>query len=70
MPWFQGLEWPGPSLRVLGICLLLSPAIDWLLSPQAIAPARPGWLTLRCILSAGLGGLTVALGLLPAAAAA
>ena len=25
MPWFQGLTWPGPSLLLLGGCLLASP---------------------------------------------
>lgn len=69
MPWFQGLEWPGPSLLVLGACLIASPAVDWLLTRRATVPSPAGWLTLRCILSLGLGLSTILLGLMPAAGA-
>ena len=70
IPWFQGLEWPGPSLLVLGACLILSPAIDSYLARRAIAPSPAGWLMLRCILSLGLGVSTILLGLMPAVRAA
>lgn len=69
LPWFQGLEWPGPSLVVLGLCLIVSPAADRLLERRGAAAARPGWLALRLILSLGLGGLTLALSALSPASA-
>lgn len=65
LPWFQGLAWPGPSLILLSVCLLLSPAADRALVRSGAAPAAAGWLQLRLILSAGLGVCTLALALLP-----
>lgn len=64
MPWFQGLSWPGPSLLVIGACLIASPLADRMLAPRGAA-APSGWLTLRVILSLGLGSLTIALALFP-----
>ncbi|QNE30788.1 DUF3429 domain-containing protein [Sphingomonas sp. NBWT7] len=64
LPWFQGLAWPGPSLVVLGVCLLLSPVADRALTRIAAPPAA-GWLQLRLILSFSLGLCTLALALLP-----
>lgn len=50
-------SWPWPML-VLGIALLVSPAIDVLLVRRGLAP--PGWASLRLPLSLGLGALTIA----------
>ena len=47
-----------PALLVLGTLILLSPMVD-----QALGFAAPDFLKLRWHLSAGLGGLTIALGL-------
>jgi hypothetical protein len=47
----------GPSLIIVGLGLLLSPLIDWQLDRQGLVPGR--WLTMRIILSLGLGALTV-----------
>ncbi|WP_448586118.1 DUF3429 domain-containing protein [Thermaurantiacus sp.] len=46
----------------LGVTILLSPLVDRHLARLGLAPA--GWMALRVPLSIGLGGLTVALGLL------
>jgi cbb3-type cytochrome oxidase subunit 3 len=61
MPWIWGLDWPGPSMLLLGMCLMLSPFIDRWLQTSCILPA--GWMQMRWTLSLGLGGLTFALGL-------
>ena len=61
LPWIWGLDWPGPSMLLLGLCLMLSPFVDrWLMS-QCRLP--DGWMRLRWHLSLGLGGLTFMLGI-------
>ena len=57
-PWTVGLDWPGPSLIVLGIALIAALLVDRRLVGLGIAP--PGWLALRLPLSIGLGALTLA----------
>lgn len=59
VPWVIGAEWPGPSLVVLGLCLILSPLIDRAIGRSVELPT--GWMRLRIILSTGLGGLTLML---------
>lgn len=59
LPWCVGWRWPGPSLVVLAIALLVSPVVDARLASRI--PLPPGWLTLRRRLSVGLGLLTLAL---------
>jgi hypothetical protein len=59
VPWVIGWTWPGPSLVVLGVCLILSPLVDRAIGRSATLPA--GWMRLRIMLSAGLGGLTLML---------
>lgn len=58
LPWTFGWEWPGPALLYLGALIALSPLID-----RALGFARADFLRLRWHLSLGLGGLTIALGL-------
>jgi Protein of unknown function (DUF3429) len=57
VPWVVGAEWPGPSLIVLGVCLMLSPLVDRAIGRTAAL--HDGWMRLRIMLSAGLGGLTL-----------
>ncbi|BEV00170.1 DUF3429 domain-containing protein [Novosphingobium olei] len=59
LPWCFGLPWPGPSLVVLGTCLLASPFVDARLAKAM--PLPQSWLALRRRLSTGLGLLTLAL---------
>lgn len=59
LPWTFGWEWPGPALLYLGALILLSPLID-----RALGYASREFLQLRTHLSAGLGSLTIALGLI------
>jgi Protein of unknown function (DUF3429) len=59
LPWTFGWEWPGPALLYLGALILGSPMID-----RALGFAQGDFLQLRWHLSIGLGGLTIALGLL------
>ena len=59
MPWIYGREWPGPSLAVLGVCLIASPLVDRAIGRSIPLPG--GWMKLRLILSSGLGGLTLLL---------
>ena len=61
-PWATGGTWPGPSLVVLGVAIAASLLVDLRLKALGITPG--GWLALRAPLSLGLGGLTVAAGLL------
>lgn len=62
IPWAFGDEWPGPSLLLLGVMLLLSLIVDFRLAALGIAPGW--WIGLRLPLSLGLGTLTLACGLL------
>jgi hypothetical protein len=59
LPWSFGWEWPGPALLYLGALIALSPMID-----RKLGYAASDFLRLRLHLSLGLGGLTIALGLL------
>ncbi len=59
LPWTFGWDWPGPALLYLGALILLSPLVD-----RALGYAAPDFFRLRVQLSAGLGALTIALGLL------
>lgn len=58
LPWVWALEWPGPSLIVLGLFVAASPLVD-----RAIGGLPEGWIALRWRLSLGLGAMTLALGL-------
>lgn len=57
LPWSFGWNWPGPSLAVLGLALLVSPLIDRTLAQYVAFPA--GWLRLRVIMAGLLGGMTL-----------
>jgi hypothetical protein len=57
LPWVFGLSWPGPSLVLLGLCLLATPLVD----RQIARFVPPWWLPLRWQLSAGLGLSTLAI---------
>ena len=59
VPWVIGAEWPGPSLVVLGICLILSPLVDRAIGQSVALPE--GWMRLRLMLSTGLSALTLLL---------
>lgn len=59
IPWAIGTAWPGPSLIVLGVGILLSPLVDRRLAAQALVP--DWWMTLRWHLSLGLGALSIAI---------
>ncbi|MFM5913815.1 MAG: DUF3429 domain-containing protein [Chakrabartia godavariana] len=59
LPWIFGWEWPGPSLVVMGLCLVLSPAVDREMALKL--PLPDGWVQLRSRLSQGLGALTLLL---------
>lgn len=63
VPYLEGWEWPGPALLYLGAFILLSPLVD-----RALGYAAPDFMRLRWHLSLGLGGLTIALGVLAAGA--
>jgi hypothetical protein len=58
-----GLLWivrtgsPSQSLVIVGLGLLFAPLVDWQLDRRQLVPK--GWLTMRVILSAGLGTLTL-----------
>ena len=71
LPWIFGWTWPGPSLLVVGVCLLLSPVVDREMALKL--PLPEGWVRLRARLSLGLGALTLMLAaaalLLPMSAA-
>ncbi len=62
LPWCLGWTWPGPSLVVLGVAVLLSPLADRRLATYL--PVPPAWLQLRAMMAAGLGVLTMTMGLL------
>jgi hypothetical protein len=57
IPWAVGAAWPGPSLIVLGVSLMLSLLVDRRLVALALAP--DWWMALRVPLSIGLGSLTI-----------
>jgi len=59
LPWCFGWPWPGPSLIVLGLGLLVSPLVDRVLPSAARLP--PAWLRLRLAMAGGLGITTLAL---------
>lgn len=59
LPWCVGWTWPGPSLALLGVLLLMSPLADAALSSRMALPA--GWLRLRMVMAGGLGLLTLAI---------
>jgi hypothetical protein len=59
VPWVIGAEWPGPSLVMLGLCLVLSPLVDRAIGRSVELPI--GWMRLRVMLSSGLGVLTLLL---------
>ncbi|WP_374146957.1 DUF3429 family protein [Sphingomonas sp. 28-63-12] len=61
-PWATGQPWPGPSMVVLGVALMAALGVDWRLQQTGIAPVW--WLSLRIPLSLGLGGITLAIGIL------
>ncbi|UUL82146.1 DUF3429 domain-containing protein [Sphingomonas qomolangmaensis] len=62
IPWAVGMTWPAPSLMLLGLGIIASLAVDRRLVAEGVAP--PWWMTLRVPLSLGLGGLTLAIGVL------
>jgi len=56
------MTWPGPSLGLLGIALIAALWVDVRLNRLGI---MPDWmLSLRILLSVGLGAITLALALL------
>ncbi|MGB7372788.1 DUF3429 domain-containing protein [Pontixanthobacter sp.] len=59
LPWTLGWPWPGPSLFWLGLLIAASPCID-----RALALQDASWMRLRWLLSLGLGGLTLIIGLI------
>ena len=59
LPWCVGWTWPGPSLAMLGLLLLVSPLADAALASRVALPA--GWLRLRSAMAGGLGLLTLAI---------
>ena len=61
IPWANGGTWPGPSLIILGLCLLASPLVDRRIATISAFPH--GWFTLRIGLSLVLGTLTIVLGM-------
>lgn len=61
LPWIAGWAWPAPSLVVLAATIAATPLVDRDLARRVSLP--DGWLRLRAILAMGLGGLTLALGL-------
>lgn len=62
VPWTTGDRWPGPSLALLGVSLIVALFVDYRLYRLGIAPVW--WLWLRAPLSGGLGLLTIAAALL------
>ena len=59
IPWMTGATWPGPSLGLLGLALLIAPVVDWRLAGLGLV--SPSLLRLRVVLTLVLGGLTLAL---------
>ena len=61
LPWTFGWSWPGPSLLLLGLAVLLSPLVDRRLARSL--PVPDSWLALRQLMATGLGVLTLLQGL-------
>ena len=57
LPWCLGWSWPGPSLVVLALALLVSPLADRTLARHVALPG--GWLQLRAMIACGLGLMTL-----------
>ncbi|HTG37375.1 DUF3429 domain-containing protein [Sphingomonas sp.] len=62
VPWAVGWPWPGPSLIALALAIWASLWIDFRLARKGLTPGW--WLSLRVPLSAGLGLLTLIVGLM------
>ena len=60
LPWLAGGSWPGPSLVLIGLALFISPLVDRRIAAAGLAP--PWWMTLRLMLSMGLGAMAVLMG--------
>ena len=61
VPWMTGEEWPGPSLMLLGVCILASGFVDYRLFKRALIDRS--LMQLRFGLSFGLAATTIALAL-------
>ncbi|MFZ4745979.1 MAG: DUF3429 domain-containing protein [Sphingomonas sp.] len=59
IPWMTGTEWPGPSLGVLGLAILMSTFVDWTIFRARLIDLNL-W-RLRLGLSLGLGATTLLL---------
>jgi hypothetical protein len=59
IPWMTGTEWPGPSLGVLGLAILMSTLVDWTIFRARLIDLNL-W-RLRLGLSLGLGATTLLL---------
>ena len=59
IPWMTGTEWPGPSLGVLGLGILMSTLVDWTIFRAGLIDLNL-W-RLRLGLSLGLGAATLLL---------
>jgi Protein of unknown function (DUF3429) len=57
--WIARTGSPGQSLLIVGLALLAAPFVDWQLDRRGMVPK--GWLSIRVILSTGLGVLTLIL---------
>jgi hypothetical protein len=55
--WIARTGSPGQSLLAVGLALFAAPFVDWQLDRRAMVPK--GWLSMRVILSTGLGVLTL-----------
>jgi Protein of unknown function (DUF3429) len=62
IPWATAGAWPGPSLILLGAAMIAALPVDQRLVALGLAPSW--WMKLRAPLTVGLGGMTIALGLL------
>lgn len=67
-PWAVGKEWPGPSLVVLALGLILTLLVDRRLVRLSIAPSW--WMVLRVPLSLGLAVLCLVIAAIPHGTAA
>jgi Protein of unknown function (DUF3429) len=62
LPWAFALDWPQPSLVMLGLSIIGSLAVDARLGALQLIPAW--WMGLRWPLSLGLGGITILIAML------